>query len=354
MENKSLNKKVKIFLENDSKNYFDKIKLLFLLFIIILFLVLNLYPKQNNSLLLKKAFKVLQNEKEINLYFKNKTDFYFQKRLKFLNDFGFKYNESNLKTFQEKLNYLMIHESPEYKADIVDKIKIHEYSKKVLGKDICPPILKIYDNVSEININELPDKFVLKCNHGSGMNIICKDKKNFNLENAKSKLNNWMNINYGLNTREFQYIFIEKKIFAAQYLIDNIIDYEVYCFNGKPKFVRVHKLLDERSHVTLHNYYDLNWNLTDIETGLNHYIRDPNIKIEKPNNLNLMLDYAIKLTKDFVFVRVDFYEINNTVFLSELTFTPSNCLNKFKNEEQRLYLGNLLDITKIKKSLFNK
>ena len=51
---------------------------------------------------------------------------------------------------------------------------------------------------------------------------------------------------------------------------------------------------------------------------------------------------------------IDFYEVNNTVYLSELTFSPSNTLNTFKNEEQRLYLGNLLDITKIKKSLFNK
>ena len=74
----------------------------------------------------------------------------------------------------------MIHECPEYKAKYVNKIKIHDVSKKILGKDICPPILKIYNNINDINSNDLPDKFVLKCNHGSGMNIICKNKLEFN------------------------------------------------------------------------------------------------------------------------------------------------------------------------------
>ena len=66
-----------------------------------------------------------------------------------------------------------------------------------------------------------------------------------------------------------------------------------------------------------------------------------------------MIDYAKKLSKDFVFVRVDFYEINNTVYLSELTFTPGNTLHKFKNEQQRKYLGSLLDVSRIKSFLYN-
>ena len=342
----------------EKPEYYIKNKFILLVFIIIIIilsiLVLHLYRRLNKAKLFIKIFKVLKNEKDVDLFLNNKTDFYFQKRVKYLSKNGFYYNESNLKTFQEKLNYLMIHESPEYKTDIADKIKVHEYSKKVLGKDICPPILKIYDNADEINLDELPDKFALKCNHGSSMNIFCVDKSKFNLEKAKSQLNDWVNTNYGLNNREFQYIFIKKKIFAAPYLGDNIIDYEIYCFNGKPKFVRVRQLLNQIRHISLHNYYDFDWKLMELETGLPNYKRDPNKKIEKPKNLNLMIEYSKKLTKDFVFVRVDFYELNNTVYLSEITFSPSNTLMKLGNEEQRLNLGSLLDITKIKKSLFNK
>jgi hypothetical protein len=46
----------------------------------------------------------------------------------------------------------------------------------VLNDDLCPKILKIYDSPDDIKLGELPDKFVLKCNHGSGMNIICNNK----------------------------------------------------------------------------------------------------------------------------------------------------------------------------------
>ena len=215
------------------------------------------------------------------------------------------YNESNLITIQDKINYLTIHESPDYKSNLVDKIKLHEYSKKILGKDICVPILKIYSNSSEINLSELPNKFVLKCNHGSSMNILCNNKTNFNLTKAQNLLDNWMSINYGVFSSEFQYINIFKKIFAEQFLKDDIEDYKIYCFNGVPKFIRVQKKIDKKR--IINNYYDLNWNLTDIETGLPGYYRIPDFIFEKPKKLDLMIEYAKKLSAEFVFVRVDFY-----------------------------------------------
>ena len=180
------------------------------------------------------------------------------------------------------------------------------------------------------------------------MNIICKDKLNFDFNMAKNKLKKWKNINYGLLTTEFQYFAVNRKIFVAPYLGDKIIDYEVYCFNNEPKFIRVQKLLFENNHTLLHNYYNIDWKLTDIESGLKHYFRMPEIKIKKPKNFNLMIDYSKKLSAKFSFVRIDFYEINNKLYLSEMTFTPSNALMKFKNERQSRYLGSLLDINKIK------
>ena len=128
----------------------------------------------------------------IQLYIENREKFYLKGREYIVNRPDYIYNESNLVTFQDKLNYLLIHESPENKTEIVDKILLRNYTIKKLGKDICAPILKIYNNVDEINLDELPEKFVLKCNHGSGMNIICRDKKTFNLTDAKQKLKKWI------------------------------------------------------------------------------------------------------------------------------------------------------------------
>lgn len=287
------------------------------------------------------------------IFLQNKTKYYYIKRKNYLDSVNKIYNESNLITFQDKLNYLLIHESPEYKSNIVDKIKLSEYSRKILGKNICIPILKIYDNVEEINLDELPNQFVLKCNHGSGWNIFCKDKNNFDFQKAKNMLNFWMNSNFGKLYNEFQYYFIERKIFATQYY-GNLIDYKTFCFNGKPKFIAARITLNNTNHKYIYNYYDVNWTLTDIEYGTSSYKRDPNVIIAKPKNLDLLLEYAEKLSREFVFVRVDFYEIKGKLFLGELTFTPSNNIMPYKNQTQRIYLGNLLDIKKIRPYLYNK
>ena len=130
-------------------------------------------------------------------------------------------------TIQNKFNYLIVHESPDFKTNLVDKIRLHEYSIIKIGKDICVPIIKIYNDSKEIKLEELPNKFVLKCNHGSGMNILCNNKSNFNIEYAKHMLNIWKDRNYGLITNEYQYLLIDRKIFAEEFLKENVEDYKI-------------------------------------------------------------------------------------------------------------------------------
>lgn len=55
---------------------------------------------------------------------------YLKGRQYIMNKFGNLYNESNILNIQDKLNYLLIHESPENKTEIVDKILLRNYSKK--------------------------------------------------------------------------------------------------------------------------------------------------------------------------------------------------------------------------------
>ena len=177
------------------------------------------------------------------LYKENLTQFYIKGRQYIMKLSGKFYNDSNIITIQDKLNWLIIHENPENKTNLVDKILLHEYSKKIIGEDICVPIIKIYNNIDDINFNELPEKFVLKCNHGSRMNIICNNKSRLNITKTRYLLNKWVNTNFGFKNFEYQYINIKRKIFAEKYLSDNIIDYKFYCFNGEPKFIRVQKNL---------------------------------------------------------------------------------------------------------------
>ena len=298
----------------------------------------NEYLEQNEFPVLK-----ISTDEKLEMCYKSRAIYYTKYR---------EHNNGNIKleTIQSKISYLIVHESPDYKSKIVDKIGVHEYAKKVLGKDICVPILKIYNDANEINFDELPNQFVLKNNHGCGMNIIVNDKSKLNFEDAKNTLNKWKNVNFGVDAGEFQYINVNKKIFAETFLKDNIEDYKIYCFHGEPKLIRVQKRVQSRK---INNYYTLDWKLTDIETGLDNFYRDPNIIFEKPKKLELMIEYAKKLSAEFVFVRVDFYYFNDIIYLGEMTFTPSNLNFRLKNEEQSKYLGTFIDITKIKKYLFN-
>ena len=294
----------------------------------------------------------LKDKKAKKLFTKNITEFYLYFRTKYLSNHNVIYNESNLFTFQDKLNYLVIHESPKYKSFIVDKIRLRGYCKKILGKNICVPILKIYNNVEDIDFNKLPSKFVMKYNHGSGMNIICENKKIFNITLAKKLLYQWKNINYGLYTTEFQYLYVKRRIFIEKFLTKNIIDYKFYCFNGNPKFILAKKALENNESIIIKNYYDLEWKFIELEKNEKNFTQK--YMISKPNNLKLMIKYAKLLSQEFVFVRVDLYEINNHVFLGELTFTPLNGFKNWKNENISIELGKFINIKRIKKYLFNK
>ena len=265
---------------------------------------------------------------------------YYKIRTNYLNSLNRTYNESNLITFEDKLNWLIIHDTNNLKARCSDKILLHYYSKKKLGKDICNNILKIYNSEKEIHLKELPNQFVLKANHGSGFNIIVENKTEFNLTQAKILLKDWMNIDYGVMATEFHYSFINNRIFAEEYIGNNLKNYKFLCYNGKPKYVYVSIKEGENKY---RNFYDMNWNFINFQCLSESH---PTYHYPKPKFFELMKKYAIILSKDFKFVRVDLYELENEIRLGELTFTPMNSFFYCKNKEHEIELGKDIIINK--------
>ena len=258
---------------------------------------------------------------------------------------------SNPRTIQEKLRWLNIYDIPwsekysmPLKSVCADKVLLHEYSKDVLGKDICVPIIKTYNSTSEINWNELPNKFVIKCNHGSGMNVIVKDKSKLNITDAKNKLNAWLKQDYAFrNGFESHYHWIDRKISVEQFMDDGtpncLTDYKFYCMNGEPKFIHV---INDRFTNNMHfSFYDLDFNKMALEQT-NH---PKSVGVaKKPGHLNEMIEIARKLSKPFKFVRVDLYEIGGVVYLGELTYVPDVGVFHYKHKEDELTIGALLKL----------
>lgn len=251
---------------------------------------------------------------------------------------GYTPNLARPKTFCEKLAWLKVYDSTPLKTRCSDKIAVREYVKEKTGKDLGIPLLGIYDNFESIDFKVLPQNYVLKCNHGSGMNIIVTGG-NLDKEAARRKVDTWMHTDY-LHLLEFHYKPIPKKIFIEPYLTngpDGLIDYKFWCFNGRPVFCGINA---GHGHGEI-TYYDLNGRLFSIQRADHKEVLSH--KWERPAEFNQMVEYAKKLSEDFKFVRVDFYAVNGRIYFGELTFIPGGGYIKFRGNGDE-ELGKVLNL----------
>lgn len=254
---------------------------------------------------------------------------------------GLELNLDNPVTIQDKVNWLKLYDSTPLKTRCADKIQLHEYCKEKIGKDLCIPILMVYDKVDDVNWEELPNQFVIKCNHGSGMNIIVKDKTKLDIADAKSKLTGFMKDDFAFHVGyEMHYHDIPHKIFVEEYKEDenqkeSLFDYKFWCFNGEPRFYTIN---DGHGHGDI-VYYSMNDEVLDP-----YNLYNPKLAYRKPENFDKMVEYAKRLSEDFKLVRVDFYEVDGMLYLGELTFTPGAGLFKYKKPEYNKIFGDMLKL----------
>lgn len=254
-----------------------------------------------------------------------------------------KLNLKEPKLFNEKLMHLKlnVYNNSELVVKCSDKYRVQEYVKECGLEKILNPIYATYNTAEEIDFDKLPDKFVLKCNHGCGFNIICTDKSKLDRQDAKVKLNKWLKTKFGKETRELHYLKIKPLIIAEKYIETDAgfmpNDYKIYCMNGEPKIILT--CTDRENDLKL-NFFDLEWN--ELMLGLDKNRSDA--PIDKPSCLNEMLEYAKVLSKPFEFVRVDFYNLDGKPIFGELTFTPARCSASYYNDEGSKILGDMLKI----------
>lgn len=235
------------------------------------------------------------------------------------------------RNLREKLMWLSRYWQDPRKTECADKYLVRDYIKKCGLESTLIPIYGVWENADAIDFDSLPDQFVLKCNHGSGYNIICRDKNTFDKAFAIKTLNSWLEETFGLDTYEIHYADIKPLIYCEQFLpsLDNsVIDYKIYCLNGKPCNMLVCSDRKEHEEPNL-STYSMDWERLDLlkETSESGKI------VPKPKCLEKMYEIAAKLSEPFPFVRVDLYEIKGKVYFGEMTFTPKgNMLDDYKDE----------------------
>ena len=109
--------------------------------------------------------------------------------------FGRKMNLADPKTFTEKLQWLKIFYRNEKMTICSDKYRVREYLKECGVEYLGNEVLGVFDDARKIDFDKLPEKFVAKANHGSGWNLICKDKSSLDQKGCVKTMNEWLKLN---------------------------------------------------------------------------------------------------------------------------------------------------------------
>ena len=263
---------------------------------------------------------------------------------------GYPLDLENPKTFSEKLQWLKVNYREPIQTVMVDKYEAKLFIAQRVGDQYIIPTLAVWDSVEDIDLDALPNQFVLKCTHDSGGIVICKDKSSFDFEAAKAKLSASLHRDYSRIAREWPYKDVPRRIIAEEYLSElgsnEILDYKMYCFHGEPKLTVVCSNRFSKTGTRM-NFYDIDWEPMGIHFG--HY---PPLSTEFPLPVTYdeMKCLTAELSKDCPFLRVDFYEIKGCLYIGELTFFPGAGFEKFRPMSKDYELGEWLHLENLHRS----
>ncbi len=255
---------------------------------------------------------------------------------------GYSLNLNNPKTFCEKMQWLKLYNrQPDY-TQMVDKVEVKKFVSKIIGQKYIIPTLAVYDRVEDIDFENLPNQFVLKCTHDSGSIVLCKDKTKLNQQTTVNILKRGLKRKYFYQNREWPYKNVKPRIIAEMYLTndgDDLKDYKFFCFNGIPRYCQV--ISGRETQMTI-DFYDEEWNHQPFHEPKNYPFSETSIP--RPANYWLMQDLAKRLSVNHPFLRVDFYEVKEQVFFGELTFFPTSGMGGFSPMEWDYKFGELICI----------
>ena len=250
-------------------------------------------------------------------------------------------------TFNEKLQWLKLHDRKKKYTKMVDKSSAKEIFAQMIGKDHIIKTYGVWDTFDEIDFESLPKRFVLKCTHDSGSIVICRDKDKLDIAKAKAKLESAMRINGYWYAREWPYKNVKPRILAEEYM-ENIVDgkpqemvdYKFYCFNGVPQYLYVSQGLENHETAAI-SFFTMDWEFAPF--GRSDYKPFSELPV-KPTKFDEMIAIAKKVSKGIPFLRVDLYEINGIVYFTEFTFTPNGGYMPFQPKDWDFKVGKLIDI----------
>lgn len=280
---------------------------------------------------LKKSLRFLPDKTYIKLYYRLRV--------------GRPLNMKNPTTLNEKLQWLKFNYRFPLQSIVSDKLLVRDYVAEKIGAEYLIPLLGAWDNYNDVDFDKLPEKFVLKCNHDSGGLVVCADKSKLDHKEAKNRVEKSLKSNFFYIGREYQYRNIKPRIICEQFISDNgkvPMDYKIYCFNGKPDVILVCKdRFSDNTHRASYLYFDQEWRFQPLNKGDENLTE---VDVPKPKNLDRMIEIAKELSKDFLFARIDLYNIDGQIYFGEITLSPNSGFDPDIKYETDLMFGEKLRI----------
>lgn len=253
---------------------------------------------------------------------------------------GYVLNLNHPQTYNEKLQWIKLYDrKPEY-VIYADKYRVRDYIAETIGEKYLVPLIGMYKRAEDIPWKELPNRFVIKCNHASGQNIICKNKADLDIKSVEKQINIWLKRNAFWGGREWCYKDIKPCIICEEFIEtrdgNTPDDYKFMCFNGVPRLIQVHH--DRYGEHTL-DYYTPDWQRAKMKRA------DANTSsslIPMPLNLGEMLEIATILSNDMYYARIDLYNVEGKIYFGEITMYPTSGFSAFEDYKDDLLLGSYL------------
>ncbi len=254
---------------------------------------------------------------------------------------GRPFRPSQARTFEDKLLWLMLYWREPLKTRCADKFAVRGFVADRGQGHLLPDLFGVYESGSEIDFGKLPKRFVLKCTHGSGFNLFCRDKDRFDIPGALKQLDRWMKADLSKISGEVHYASIKPRIICETLLEGRpdvpLNDYKVYCFDGRPHCVMA--CTERNAGKVKFDFYDPEWK------GKLPYCRSSlaaDRNVARPGALGEIIEAAAVLSQPFPFVRVDFYSVNDRAVFGEMTFTPNGCIDIDLTDLAQKTMGGLI------------
>lgn len=258
-----------------------------------------------------------------------------EEQLRAFANLGYWPDVRNPRSFNEKVLHRAHYTNDQLYSLVQDKYLVRSYVAERIGEGVLTELYHVTDDPSTIPFDDLPDQFVVKITHGSGMNIIVPEKNDADFEEIKSQCYDWLNENdadfeeiqsqrydwlkeeHGHSTHEDRYI--RPRVIVEEYIQDEIrdipLDFKFFVFAGEVKIIQVDV---DRFSGHKQRFYTPGWESIEVKRG-----RPLADDIGRPPQLSEMISIAETLGEELDFVRVDLYNpVDGRIVFGELTMAP--------------------------------